>query len=177
MMSAEFYFGQLAGIQLSARRSALLAFGLVWAALAVLARVGLNLALFPALLGSFCAAILHWCSDLAHQLGHAWAARRNGYPMSGLCFWGVFSTCLYPQDEPELPARIHIRRALGGPITSLLLSILEGVLVIVHRQTDGVIWWVVVFFSLDNFLALTLGAFLPLGFTDGSTLLTWMGKR
>ncbi|MBK7920605.1 MAG: hypothetical protein IPJ94_31005 [Chloroflexi bacterium] len=29
---------------------------------------------------------------------------------------------------------------------------------------------------LDNLLVLTLGAFLPLGFTDGSTLLRYMNQ-
>jgi hypothetical protein len=39
-----------------------------------------------------------------------------------------------------------------------------------------VYWWVALFFFLDNLLVLTLGAFVPLGFTDGSTLLRWWGK-
>jgi hypothetical protein len=37
--------------------------------------------------------------------------------------------------------------------------------------------WVGTFFFLDNLLIFTLGVFVPLGFTDGSTLLRWWGKR
>jgi hypothetical protein len=33
------------------------------------------------------------------------------------------------------------------------------------------------FFFLENLFVFTLAAFLPLGFTDGSTLLEWRGKR
>jgi hypothetical protein len=41
----------------------------------------------------------------------------------------------------------------------------------------GTLWLLATFFFLDNLLVLTLGSFLPLGFTDGSTLLEWWGKR
>jgi hypothetical protein len=37
-------------------------------------------------------------------------------------------------------------------------------------------WWLGLLFFLDNFLILTLGSLLPLGFTDGTTLLQWRGK-
>jgi hypothetical protein len=41
----------------------------------------------------------------------------------------------------------------------------------------GVAFYVAAFFALDNLLVFTLGAFLPLGFTDGSTLLYWLPRR
>jgi hypothetical protein len=34
-----------------------------------------------------------------------------------------------------------------------------------------------VFFFLDNLLVFTIGSLLPLGFTDGSTLLAWWPRR
>ena len=42
-----------------------------------------------------------------HQFGHAWAARRVGYPMTGLRYRGVLAASLYPRNEPELPADIQ----------------------------------------------------------------------
>jgi hypothetical protein len=76
-----------------------------------------------------------------------------------------------------LPANIHIRRALGGPVGSLLLTLLAAVIGLALRPLGGTPWLVGAFFFLDNLLVFTLGAFLPLGFTDGSTLLEWRGKR
>jgi hypothetical protein len=175
-LSKEITLGNLFHLRLSARRSAWVAFLLVWAALAIVALVWLKAAPGAALAGALAAAVLHWLSELAHQLGHAWAARRSGYPMSGIRFWGPLSTCLYP-DEPELPARVHIRRALGGPLASLCLSILAGLLALWVYPVGGLQFYILVFFFLDNFFVLTLGAFLPLGFTDGSTLLNNLGKR
>jgi hypothetical protein len=87
------------------------------------------------------------------------------------------STALYPPDEPPLPADIHIRRALAGPAGSLLVTLVAGVAAYLLRSVGGTLWYVGVFLFLDNLVVLTLGALLPLGFTDGSTLLHWWGKR
>ena len=54
---------------------------------------------------------------------------------------------------------------------------MAGGIALALRDAGGVAWWVAVFFFLDNLLVMTLGAFLPLGFTDGDTLLAWWGKR
>lgn len=175
-MSKKINLGKLFSLRLSANPSAWITFLLVWAALTVVGIVWLKAAPVAALGAALAAALLHWLSDLAHQLGHAWAARRSGHPMSGIRFWGVLSTCLYPA-EPELPARLHIYRALGGPLVSFCLSILAGLSALWAYPAGGLLFYVLAFFFLDNFFVLTLGAFLPLGFTDGSTLLRWIGKR
>jgi len=91
--------------------------------------------------------------------------------------WGLLGTSLYPPDEEALPAKTHIRRALGGPIGSLLFTVVAAVTALVLRPVSVALWWVGVFFFLDNLIVFALGAFLPLGFTDGSTLLQWWGKR
>ncbi|MBK8049077.1 MAG: hypothetical protein IPK16_19375 [Anaerolineales bacterium] len=93
--------------------------------------------------------------------------------MTGLRFWGVFSTSLWPADEPELPGRIHITRALGGPIASLLLGVIALAIAWLIGQSAGLAWWLAIFAAFDNLVVLGLGAFLPLGFTDGSTILHW----
>ncbi len=64
------------------------------------------------------ATAAHWILDVIHQLGYAWAASHAGYPMIGIRRWWVLSICLYPNNEPELPKRIHMQRALGGPAWS-----------------------------------------------------------
>jgi Zn-dependent protease len=112
---------------------------------------------------------------LVHNLGHAWAARRVGYPMSGILFWGLLASSLYPPDEPLLPGRVHIRRALGGPLISLLASLASAVFVLALIGS-GVWWYLALFYCLDNFIVFTLGALLPMPFTDGGTILAWRGK-
>jgi hypothetical protein len=76
-----------------------------------------------------------------------------------------------------LPATIHIRRALGGPVATLAATLLVGLGISALRPAGGLVWWLAAFFFLDGLLIFTLGALLPLGFTDGSTLMHWWGKR
>ncbi len=97
--------------------------------------------------------------------------------MTGIRYYNLLSASLYPSDEPTLPAKTHIRRALGGPLFSLIMSIITGVLALALRGAEGgLIGWLALFAFVVNFAVLTLGAFLPLGFTDGITLLRYWGK-
>jgi hypothetical protein len=150
---------------------------LLWVALALVAVFAFRLPPATAVAGGLAAVLLHWLSELLHQLGHAAVARRVGYPMREIRLLHLLAISLYPRDEPALPAELHIKRALGGPPVSILLGLL-GL---------GIAWWwpdrhsvwylLALFFGLENLLLFGLGAFVPLGFTDGSTLLTWWPKR
>jgi len=136
----EIKLGRVARLSLSAAPSALVGFAVVWTLLAVVGIVLLKLPPGQAIAGGLLATLLHWVSEIVHQLGHAWAARRTGYPMIGLRFWGIFSTSLYPPDEPVLPAAVHIRRALGEPLSSLLLTLVAVIVIMALRSVGGVVW-------------------------------------
>ncbi len=178
MGANEYRLGQVAGVSLSAEPPALVGSILLLFILGGIAIAILHLPLAEAAVASLLAVILHWVSMVVHQMGHAWAARRTGYPMRGirLGYLGLLSTSLYPPDEPRLPARVHIRRALGGPTGSLVFSLIAAAALLVLRNMSTALEWVGVFFLFDNLVVMTLGSFLPLGFTDGSTLLQWWGK-
>ena len=126
-----------------------------------------------ALAGGALAAALHFVSELWHQGGHARAAARTGYPMTGVRLWGILGTSLYPPDEPALPGELHVARALGGPRTSAWLAVAGGLLALATWPSGGVAFMVSTLFALENLFVFTLGAFLPLPFmeTDGTTLL------
>jgi hypothetical protein len=128
------------------------------------------------LLGGLIVVILHWFSETVHQFGHAWAARRTRYPMTGIRFGtrAVLATSLYPPDEPPLPAMVHIRRALGGPIFSAWLSSIAFILILMTIRTAAPVWqFVLWFFFLENLFVMTLQVFIPLGFNDGATIWHW----
>ena len=175
----EYKLGKVAGLRLSATPAALAGSILLFVALFGVAIGILRLTVGESMIGSLAAVVLHWSAALAHQLGHARAARRTGYPMSGVRFgaMGLLGASLFPHDEPELPAAVHIRLAWGGPTGSFFVSILAAIFVLLSLNSRGVSFWLAVFFFLDNFLVFTLGSLLPLGFTDGSTLLEWWRKR
>ena len=175
----EYPLGKLAGLRLSVVPLALVGSIFLLVLLAGIAIGLLHLSVREAILGGLLAVMLHWTSGIAHHLGHAWAARRTGHPMLGIRFGtlGLLATSVYPPCEPALPAKIHIQRALGGPLGSLLFSILAMLVALLLWRLNDTLGWVGTFFFLDNLLVYTLGVFLPLGFTDGTTLLQWWGKR
>lgn len=154
-----------------AQGTAVTGFLLLWLIFSLAGWLWLDFGVGTAVLTAFFASILHFLGEFWHQLGHAWAAKRTGWPMSGIMFIWILAASLYPRDEPELPSRIHIRRALGGPAASLLMTVLSGLLAWEIRPYTSPLHYLALFFFLDNLLVFTLGAFLPLGFTDGSTLI------
>lgn len=168
--------GRIAGLNVSIAPSAVTGLLTLWIVLAGVGLLVLQLSPLEAVLGGLAAALLHFVGEFLHQYGHSYAASATGYPMTGVRFWFLLSTSLYPRAEPELPAVVHIRRALGGPAFSMLAGAAAGIAAFLVGS-DGVLWWLLVFFAFDNFFVFGLGAFLPLGFTDGSTLLYWWGKR
>lgn len=175
----EFKLGRLVGLNLSSVPSVFVGTVLLWIALCGIA---IGLFGFPfgvAAVLAFIATGLHWASETLHQLGHAWAARKTGNPMIGIRYWGVLSTSVYPADEKILPATIHIRRALGGPAGSLVVTVAAFVILFALDATNvgGIVWLLALFFFLENLSVFFFGALLPLGFTDGSTLLRWRGKK
>jgi hypothetical protein len=176
-MKKSLSLGTLFGLKLTAQPSAFLASGILWAVLAAVGVWSLQFTMQKAIIGGLIAAILHWVGEMWHQFGHALAARSTGYPMQGVELWWLLGRSIYPLDEPELPARVHIRRALGGAPASLVMTVIVGMIMFGLRESGGLGYWIMVFFFFENLLVFTLGAFLPLGFTDGSTLLRYWGKR
>jgi hypothetical protein len=175
----EIHLGRLpffGGLRVSLLPSALAGFfvmwGLLWAAGMYWLRLGMGTTLALAL----AATVLHWLSEFMHQLGHAWAAQRSGYPMTGIRFWDILASSLYPQDEPGLPGRVHILRALGGPAMSACISLLAGIAAVSTPRYD-LYWYLAMFASIENLFVFTLQVFLPLGFNDGSTILHWINKK
>ena len=122
-------------------------------------------------------------SDWLHQLGHARAARRTGYPMIGIHFSSPFAISVYPADEPQIPSELHMRRALGGFWVNLVVGLLLAPAAIYLWPRGGLLAWLAGFTSVFNFFVIGLGALLPIDipgvFTiDGGTLLRyWRESR
>lgn len=167
--------GKLFGLQIDLLPVTFLATFLLWVGLSI-ASYGIGIPLAESILIGLIATLLHWTSVLLHHLGHFIAARRTGYPMSGLQFgmFGILARDLYPADEPELLPAIHIRRALGGPIVSGLLSIVFFLLL---PLWSGNWYWLSLFILLENLFLFTLQVFVPLSFNDGGTILKNLQRK
>lgn len=172
-------FGSIAGMEIVVLPISLPVSLVLWIVLSVVAFAALSMSLGVAVLIGLLAMLLHWISELVHHIGHALAARRTGYPMQRVLvggIWGVLARSVYPTDEPVLPESVHVRRAVGGPLASLVMTVLFGVLALL---VPGPLRWVALFLFLENLL-FTVQLFLPMGSlldNDGNTLLRWLLRR
>ena len=124
-------------------------------------------------------AVVFFVSEVLHQLGHAAVARLVGHPMAGVHFFSLFGASIYPADEPPLPRRVHVLRALGGFWVNVVIGLALLPLALRAWPQGGVGAWVLAFAVVANLLVLGLGAFLPItvpggtGGTDGAALLRY----
>ena len=148
----------------------------LYAVVFVVTFVFLRFSIQSAVVGAALVVALHWFSEILHNYGHFMAARASGHPMTGVKLVWVLGQSLYPADEGEVPAAVHVKRALGGPRFSAIVAVVMVVLAFIAYQVDIRLNWVLIVIAADNVFVFTIGAFLPLGFTDGSTLLRYAGK-
>ncbi len=137
----------------------------------------IKLPLADSLIGALIGVVLHWALEFVHHLGHAFAAKRTGYPMLGVKvgLFYILMMSVYAKDEPELPPNVHIQRALGGPIFSGLLGIVFLVLVLLTRDQNDLLAWLLRLGLFESFL-MSIGALAPVRFIDGGTILYWMRR-
>ncbi len=147
---------------------------IIFAVLLVIALVALNLPLADALIGALIGTALHWGLEFLHHLGHAYAAKRTGYPMQGVLvgMLGILAMSVYPKTEPKLPGRIHIQRALGGPIISGVIGVVFLVLVLVTADRSDLVAWLLRL-GLFESLLMSVGALAPIPGVDGGTIRYW----
>lgn len=174
MLNQTFHLGQFWNLKIMAKGTAVVGALLGWLVWTLVWHFALGWGWATAVTLGFFAGILHLLSELWHHLGHSIAARHAGWPMSGILFFWVLAVSLYPPNEPTLPARIHIQRALGGPIGSFSLALVAGILVLL---TAGHLKALCIFLFVDNLAVFSLGALLPLPILDGGTLLRYWGQK
>lgn len=164
--------GTLGKLEITADASAIGGFALLFVVFSLLGAKVFRLKPAPAFAGGFVAAMLHFVAELWHQAGHARAAEETGYPMQGVHLWGVLGTSIYPAGEPDLPAEVHVHRALGGPRASAVLTAAALLVALMVRPVSKLAFMVSSIFAGENLGIFTAGAFLPLPFmeTDGTTL-------
>jgi hypothetical protein len=105
-----------------------------------------------------------------HDLGHIIGARMVGAPMKSLLMTATVNLTIY-EDDSERPSRVHLGRALGGPVFNLLLGLI--VIVIYRSGADN---HFILFFGIVN-LALVAITLLPIPSVDGSVILRELRNR
>jgi len=166
----------------SGARSAQIALSVMVIFCTILASILTTLTPLDALIAGLIATFIFFASDVVHHYGHFLAAKQVGKRAIGVRFWWLFGTTRYPPNEGELTPTIHIRRAIGGPIISMVVLIgflfLGSFLWRFSDMARFIIGWGIAV----NAVWYVLGALIPIGFanfaTDGMTILrAWQTQQ
>jgi hypothetical protein len=110
-----------------------------------------------------------WFADVGHAMAHTISARRAGAPMDEILLSSGMPRTLYQNNA--VPPRIHIQRSLGGPIFSLVTSLLSWLWW--RRSPHGSLRHDLGGVSLLGHGFILLGSLAPLPMVDGGTILKW----
>jgi Zn-dependent protease len=173
-----FTIGRIAGVRFGVNWSWLVVFALiVWTwATGVFpdTNPGLSDATYVAM--AIVAAVVFFASLVAHELGHALVARREGMEIEGITLWLFGGVARFKGMFPSAGAEFRI--AIAGPLVSLAIG--GGFALIawglgLPAAVDGVVFWL-------GYINLSLLVFnlLPALPLDGGRVLRsalWAGKR
>ena len=168
-MTSSLRLGRVAGIEIGVNWSWVVVFALItWTlASAVFPSTNPDLSKGAYVAMAIVAAVLFFGSLLAHELGHALQARRDGMEIEGITLWLFGGVARFKGMFPSAGAEFRI--AIAGPLVSLAIGVafvLVGWGLALPEGVDGVIAWL-------GYINLTLLAFnlLPALPLDGGRVL------
>lgn len=186
-MSRKINLGRFLNVEITMAMSSFVTMAIVFVVATLAASTLLSQEIGAAIIFGVGVVFIHWWGDFLHQVGHILAASRLKYPAYRLHFWGPLSTTMYPKDEPELLPTMHVKRALGGPIASIIVSFVYGLILYVVGEGYEPINWLALFGVVESILVFTLGALTPMNpfmpdsmkdfKTDGDIVLDWFQAR
>lgn len=103
-------------------------------------------------------------AGFCHGLGHIISSRMVGAPVSAVIETATVSVTYYDGDDELLPSRVHVGRALGGPVLNIAVGLLAlGI-------NAGVGSYFLGFFGVVSIL-FGLFTLLPIPSLDGAVIL------
>jgi Zn-dependent protease/CBS domain-containing protein len=176
-VTSSFHLGTIRGIRIGINWSLLVIFAvIVWTlARGILPEQNPGLGDTTYFVMAVAAALLFFASILAHELGHALVAQREGMHIEGITLWLFGGVARFRGEFPSAGAELRI--AVAGPLVSALIG---GACVGLARAglpdaVDGVVAWL----GYINLLLLVFNL-LPALPLDGGRILRailWHAKR
>lgn len=143
-MTSSIRLGRLAGVEIGLHWSWAVIFALiVWSlADAVFPETNPGLSDGTYLMMAVIAVIAFFASLLAHELGHATRASREGMEIDGITLWIFGGVARFRGNFPSAGAEFRI--AIAGPVVSLAIgavALAAALLVPLPDAVDGVLFW------------------------------------
>ena len=115
-------------------------------------------------------AILLWSSLWIHSIGHIVSGKIAGSVMDRLLITATRQLTLYDGDQEKIPARVHITRALGGPVGNVLVGLVGVILMVRYGMLPALL-----VFTLPNLAGIS--ALAPVESVDGGTIAHYLGRE
>jgi Zn-dependent protease len=143
-VSASLTIGRIAGIRIGVNWSWFVVFGLIaWSlAASIFPETNPGLSETAHVVMALIAAVLFYATLLAHELGHALQARREGMRIEGITLWLFGGVAQFRGPFPSAGAEFRI--AIAGPLVSLALGaglVLVAAFVPLPEGVEGVTAW------------------------------------
>jgi len=107
--------------------------------------------------------ILLLIANVLHSVGHIIGGKLVGHPMDANLVTATRQINIYRGHQGHLPRRVHLGRALGGPVMNLLVGIIA---LIVGQAVEGQL---IDAFGIINLVSAVL-AFAPIPTVDGEVI-------
>jgi Zn-dependent protease len=145
MVESCFRLGRIAGVEVGVNWSWLVVFALITWSLAagVFPDQDPGGSQAPYIVMAVIGAGLFFASVLAHELGHAVTARREGMQLDGITLWLFGGVARFKGRFPSAEAEVRI--AIAGPAVSLVIGVVCPLLawaVALPGSVDGVLAWI-----------------------------------
>jgi hypothetical protein len=110
-------------------------------------------------------------TSFTHSIGHIIGGKLAGGVMDRLVVTSTRQVNVYDGDQDRYPARVHITRALGGPVGNLVVGLLASLAIAMAGYTPSL------FLLAVMNLVFGAGAFAPIPSVDGEVLARYLFKK
>ncbi len=110
-------------------------------------------------------------TSFIHSAGHILAGRAVNAPMDRLIVTSSRQVNVYDGDQSRYPARVHVTRALGGPLANIAVGLVMALLLLFGGYSSTFL-----VFMLLNF-AFGFGALAPIRSVDGEVLMYYLTRQ
>jgi len=110
-------------------------------------------------------------TSFIHSAGHILAGRAVNAPMDRLVVTSSRQVNVYDGDQSRYPARVHVTRALGGPLANIAVGLVMALLLLFGGYSPTFL-----VFMLLNF-AFGFGSLAPVRSLDGEVLMYYLTRQ
>ena len=105
---------------------------------------------------------------MIHSIGHVLGGKRVGAPMDENLLTSTRQVNIYRGDQSKYPRRVHVSRALGGPLANIAVGVVAGLALLTISDLSVGAYTLAVF--CVGHLIFGFGSLAPIPSVDGAVI-------